>query len=172
MAEIKSTLDLVLERTKNLSMTEAEKEAFHRREREEQLRGVILKFLNGLQDMKSLKKDVERIGKGHEKEVRTFLKERALEQIDPAGDNSRVYQLLEKILGMKKDPYAAASKDYMAKMESEQSEFLRRARLRLEERGISGSAVSPDLSRDEEWNLFRSQALADFRNRIRNFPDN
>lgn len=172
MAEIKSTLDLVLERTKNLAMTAEEKEDFHRREREEQLRGGAVKFLNGLLDLKSLKKEVDRIGKGREQEVRAFLKEQVLEEIDPAGDNSRAYLLLEKLLGIKKDPFVAASKAFLVKMDAEQPEFLRRARLRLEEQGISGSAVSPDLSLDEEWNLFRRQALRDFRNQIRSFPDN
>jgi len=172
MAEIKSTLDLVLERTKNLAMTAEERERFQRREREENLRGWILKFFNGLSDLKSLKKEADRIGKGHEEEVRHFLKEQAIERIDPAGDNRKIYQILEKILGIKKDPYLAASRSFQSRISSEQPEFLKRARLRLAEQGVSGSAVDPDLSRDEEWVLFYQKALLEFRDQISRFPDN
>jgi hypothetical protein len=172
MAEIKSTLDLVLERTKNLAMTAEEKESFQRREREENLRGWTMKFLNGLSDLKSLKKEMERDGKGREENVRKILKELTIEQINPAGDNRKIYQILEKLLGIKKDPYLAVSRAFQARIASEQPEFLKRARIRLAEQGISGSAVHPDLSRDEEWNLFYQQTLSDFRRQISRLPDN
>ena len=172
MAEIKSTLDLVLERTKNLAMTAEEKESFQRREREENLRGWTMKFLNGLSDLKSLKKEMERAGKGREEEVRKIMKELVIEQINPVGDNKKIYQVLEKLLEIKKDPYLAASRAFHTRIASEQPEFLKRARLRLEELGISGSAVHPDLSRDEEWSLFYQQTLTDFREQISRLPDN
>lgn len=172
MAEIKSTLDLVLERTKNLALTAEEKESFQRREREENLRGWTMKFFNGLTDLKSLKKEMERTGRGREEEVRKIMKELVIEQLDPAGDNKKAYQILEKILGTRKDPYVAASRTFQNGIASGQTEFLKKARLRLEESGISGSAVCPDLSRDEEWNRFYQQALSDFRSQISRFPDN
>jgi hypothetical protein len=172
MAEIKSTLDLVLERTKNLAMTAEEKEKFQRREREENLRGWTRKFLNGLSDLKSLKKEMERVGKELQEEVRNILKELVIEQIKPEGDNRKAFQILEKLLGINKDPYVAALRVFQARTASEQPEFLKRARLRLAEQGISGSAVFPDISRDEEWNLFYQQTLTDFRRQISCFPDN
>jgi hypothetical protein len=172
MAEIKSTLDLVLERTKNLAMTAEEKESFQRGEREENLRGWTMKFLNGLSDLKSLKREMERAGKGHEEEIRKIMKELVIERINPVGDNKKIYQVLEKLLGIKKDPYLAASRAFHARIASEQPEFLKRALLRLEELGISGSAVHPDLSQDEEWSLFYQQTLADFREQISRLPDN
>jgi hypothetical protein len=172
MAEIKSTLDLVLERTKNLAMTAEEKEKFQRREREENLRGWTRKFLNGLSDLKSLKKEMERVGKELQEEVRNILKELVIEQIKPEGDNRKAFQILEKLLGINKDPYVAALRAFQARTASEQPEFLKRARLRLAEQGISGSAVFPDISRDEEWNLFYQQTLTDFRRQISCFPDN
>lgn len=172
MAEIKSTLDLVLERTRNLSMTAEEKERFLRREREESLRGLTTKFLNGLSDLRPLRKEMEKAGKEHEKGVRKILKDLVIEQIRPEGDNRKAYQILEKLLGIKKDPCIAASRAFQAMIASAQPEFLERARLRLAEQGISGSAVHPDLSKDEDWKLFYQRALSDFRDRISRVPDN
>jgi hypothetical protein len=172
MAEIKSTLDLVLEKTKNLAMTAEEKERFKRREWEEHLRAWALKFINGLTDLKSFKKEVDRFRKGQNDEIRKFLKDRVTEQIRPWEDNKKAYQIMEKILGIKKDPYLEASRAFQSRLASRQADFLERERLRLEELGISGSAVEPDISRDAEWRLFYEQAVADFRDQISRFPDN
>jgi len=172
MAEIKSTLDLVLERTKNLALTAEEKERLKRKEMEERLRAWTLKFLNGLTDLKSFRKEVERTGKGQEEKARTFLKEQVLEHLRPDEDNKKTYQILEKILGIKKDPYLAASRAFQSRLATRQAEFLKAARLRLAEQGISGSAVEPDISRDQAWKFFYERALADFRDQISRFPDN
>jgi hypothetical protein len=46
MAEIKSTIDLIMERTKNLSASPQEREAYQRREREKQIRGLGQRLLD------------------------------------------------------------------------------------------------------------------------------
>ncbi len=46
MAEIKSTIDLIMERTKNLSASPQEREDYQRREREKHIRGLVLRLLD------------------------------------------------------------------------------------------------------------------------------
>ncbi len=172
MAEIKSTLDLVLERTKNLTMTEEEKKALHRRELEGTLQGLVHKFLDGLLNIKTLKSEIEKAAPGFDGASREILKGLLLEHLDPEGDNQKVFQAIQEVLGLKKAPYAAAFADVQEHLAGETSRLLEAMRERLADREISGSAVTPNLSRNEDWALFRQQALASFHKRIALIQDN
>ena len=46
MAEIKSTIDLIMERTKSLSASPEERESYQRQEREKRLRGLVQRLLD------------------------------------------------------------------------------------------------------------------------------
>ena len=56
MGEIKSTLDIIMEKTKGLTMTEEEKTAFKSKEMEGKVKGALQKFLDGILDVERLKK--------------------------------------------------------------------------------------------------------------------
>ncbi len=59
MAEIKSTLDLVLEKTKHLTLSEEEKQIQRHDEFRKTLKGLIRKFADKALKMKELKKELE-----------------------------------------------------------------------------------------------------------------
>ena len=63
MGEIKSTLDLVMERTKNLSLSDEEKQAQKQKEVESRIRGLLQKYLDGWLDKNQLKIDYESLKK-------------------------------------------------------------------------------------------------------------
>ena len=65
MAEIKSTLDLVLERTKNLTLTEEEKKSLQRKELEGKIRGWGQKYLDGLMRLSAVNEAVSAPFDGH-----------------------------------------------------------------------------------------------------------
>ena len=46
MAEIKSTIDLIIERTKSLAASPEERESYQRQEREKRLRGLVQRLLD------------------------------------------------------------------------------------------------------------------------------
>jgi hypothetical protein len=46
MAEIKSTIDLIMERTKSLAASPEERESYQRQEREKRLRGLVQRLLD------------------------------------------------------------------------------------------------------------------------------
>ncbi len=46
MAEIKSTIDLIMERTRNLTMTEEEKEELRNKELTEKAKGWVVRYLD------------------------------------------------------------------------------------------------------------------------------
>jgi len=59
MGEIKSTLDLVLEKTKHLSQSSAEKQAQVRKDIEMRINGLLKKYQDGVVSKAQLQRDYE-----------------------------------------------------------------------------------------------------------------
>ena len=60
MAEIKSTIDLIMERTKNLSASAEEREAWHRQELEKHIRSLIQRLLDYSLTLDDVKDELEK----------------------------------------------------------------------------------------------------------------
>ena len=163
MAEIKSTLDLVLERTKNLTMTEEEKTSVQRKELEGKIRGWVKKYLDGLMDLKAVRTGMAAIPENRRKTGRDILKGLVLEHLGAQGDAGKIIDLLEGILKESREPYLAAIQNFQKALAAERPRFLEAMRAGLAAREISGSAVTPDLARDEAWSLSHEKTLAEFR---------
>lgn len=163
MAVIKSTLDIVLERTKNLTMTEEEKATIQRKELEGRVRGWVKRYLDGLMDLKKVKTGMDAIPNNHRKAGLEILKIQILEHIDLQGDNRNILDLLEGILEENREPYLAVFLNFQKKLAAERSRLLEALQSGLAESGISGSAVTPNLDRDEAWNHCQGKILAEFR---------
>jgi hypothetical protein len=172
MAEIKSTLDLVLERTKNLTLTAEEKHALALKEMEGNIRGLVQKFLSGFIDEGVLKKEMQQYAGARQKEAREVMKDILIEQFNPEVENERVLLLLRDVLGVMTDLIAAAVKEFKTQIANEQSKYIEGMRRELAAKQISGSAVVPNLERDEHWVRVKERALAGFRDRMRLNPDN
>lgn len=166
MAEIKSTLDLVLERTKNLTMTKEEKSALQRKELEGKIRGWGQRYMDGLMDLGVVKTEMALIPADHKKAGRKILKGFVLENLDTTGGKGKIFNLLEEILEESREPYLAAIQNFQKALAAEGSRFLAAQRASLADRGISGSAVIPNLDREGAWKLFHETVLAEFRKGI------
>jgi len=59
MGEIKSTLDLVLEKTKNLTLSSEEKEEQRQKEIENRIKGMMQKYQDGMLSKNQLTTDYE-----------------------------------------------------------------------------------------------------------------
>jgi hypothetical protein len=166
MAEIKSTLDLVLERTKNFTMSREEKEALERKELEGRIRGWVKRYMNGLMDLKAVKTEMTAIPENSKNTGRDILNSLVLEHIDVKGDNGNIFDLLEGILEESRGPYIAAVEKFQKTIAAEQPRFLEALKAGLSERGISGSAVMPNLDADDVWKRFQEKAVTEFRTGI------
>jgi hypothetical protein len=166
VAEIKSTLDIVLERTKNLIMTEEEKASLQRKELAGKITGWLGKYLDGLMDMEAIRKEMTSMEEKSRKNSRHILKSLVLDRLDPREDAEKILDLLEGILGESREPYLDAMGKLKNTMVAERSQFAESLRRELSDRGIAGSAVTPNLARDEKRRLFQENALAEFRKGI------
>lgn len=167
MGEIKSTLDIIMEKTKGLTMSEEEKEAFQKKETEGKVRGFLQKYIDGLMDMDRLKAELAALGKPKQVAARAFLRTECMARIELGAENSRILYLLQEVLGFE----AASISKLLSESDDEVSEKKRKREKqllkRLKKRGISGSAVIPNIEADAEWGQYMATAKEEFQAKLR-----
>ncbi len=166
MAEIKSTLDLIMEKTKGLTMTEEEKEAFRKKEVLGQVKGFLLKFFEGQVNIDRLKKDMASFeGKRGETAKEAIIKE-CLDRMDPELDNKRLFEALEHVAGVDPGPIRETLREFHQDLGRQIIDHEKRLWVDLEKRGISGTAVMPNINADPTWLQHRSEMIGIFKKNI------
>jgi len=161
LGEIKSTIDLVLEKTRNLTLSREEKLGLAREELDKKLRGLLNRYLDNLLPLSRLKEEVEIIDSKEHGLSYELLKKHLLAHFDLETDNSLVFSALNEISGFDIAPLTILQKEYQAEKQEATRTFNERTLSALEEKGISGSAVVANLDQDPDWD----QYLKDLRNR-------
>lgn len=155
MGEIKSTLELIMEKTKGLSMTQEEKEAFRLEEWLKKSRGWIQKYLDDLEDLEKVKRALigeNDLPKGWEQALKKEIV--AGLDLDKDAENERRFRLLAGLLGISADPFQRTLRRFKEKALEEAGRLAVADRERLAERGVSGSAVLPNPDRWPAWKQF------------------
>ena len=112
MGEIKSTLDLVMERTRHLSMSDDEKARQRKDEYTRRLKGLVQQFADGALAVVPFRERVCEIESEHHVSDRQLLLKSIVEHIDPDGDASRWTDLLTDFEPGSHDALDTALKDY------------------------------------------------------------
>ncbi len=166
MAEIKSTLDIIMEKTKGLTMTDEEKKELKRKEMAGKVKGLVQKISDGFMGLDGLKKELAALGKGHEDMLRVIMMSEIAGRIQPEGDNEPLMEILEKTIGMDTGPIRDFFADSQRKLEKEKVARGKRLMKRLKKKGISGSAVIPNLEADSQWRDYVSNLKETFQKEV------
>jgi hypothetical protein len=150
MAEIKSTLDIIMEKTRGLTMTEEEKAAMHDKKLAENSRGLVRKYLDGTISMERFKEEWGDLAKEQEN-ARVILTRICMESTDPEADNGPLLAVLHQVAGADTGVVGEALERARADLEERRAEARERIRTALAGRGISGSAILPNLDADSQW---------------------
>ena len=151
MAEIRSTLDLVMERTKHMTLSEDEKKEQLVGEVRKKLNGLIQKFADGTLTIEHFERDLDNLDIG-DFDRRAILTDELLGKIDLEKDNNALFELLETICGTKVKKLVGTLEDYEGSIETATHKRIKDFRKQLRKtHTIAGSAVVPDLETDEEW---------------------
>jgi len=165
MAEIKSTLDLIMERTKNLTLTEEEKAAIREKEDRERIRRLVSGCLDRRVDPEELAAQIENGDRNEATRKREILKEELIGRLDPERDNETILDLLEETGGMDTTALRALLAGYREERERERERRRYLFLKRMEEKGISGSALVSEPDRDPSWRAWLEERAAAFRRR-------
>jgi hypothetical protein len=167
MAEIKSTLDIIMEKAKKFSVTEEDKEGFRRRELEGKIKGLVQKTLDGVLDLERFRVELVVLQTREKDLVDQILKEEVVGRIETETKSETLLRMLEYIAGLSSHTVRKTLADYENKGEK-QKESRRKALLEsLEKKGISGSAVLPNLDTDPEWLRAKSEMRRQLQEEIR-----
>ncbi|MFA6411603.1 MAG: hypothetical protein WCW53_02830 [Syntrophales bacterium] len=165
MAEIKSTLDLIMERTKNLTLTDEEKKAIHTREVKSRVRGWFQRYSDGALTIRDLKENIEQERDAFP-EAAPLLREECLAHVEPEADNQKIFQMMDEILGIDYAPFQLLVDDFHDEMLRHRTEINRDALDVLHAQGISGTSVTPNLNLSPAWKACLDKARGQFRNKL------
>jgi hypothetical protein len=165
MAEIKSTLDIIMERTKNLTMTDEEKASFRRKEAEGKVKGWIQKYQDGSIGLDKLKSDFQKEQVEYP-EALHILKTQLLDCLTLTGDNAGILKLLQDILGINTENIEKIIQSYEREMNSLRIKRLEGLGEELKKRKIYGSSVVPNPDHGIDWKKIILEAESNLRKQL------
>jgi hypothetical protein len=161
MGEIKSTLDIVMEKTKHLSLSEAEREAQKKEAIRKTVRGLIQKYKDQIFTIKQMEDEWNALEKENQLSDRQILVDEIMDQLHLNADNSLLMTSLKDICGQDTRALESVLDDYINK----KTEVVQARQKAIQEEiaahyHISGSAVVPNLETDSDW----AEAMKAFEN--------
>jgi hypothetical protein len=169
MGEIKSTLDLVMEKTKNLSLSAEERQGQKNKEIGSRIRGLLNKFQDEAisldrfnSEYQVLKKEYSLTGTGNKHLIKEIC-----DQIELAKDNQALFELLADLKVLDFEGLTSVLQEF----QTVSAAAARQRRQILKEQlakthFISGSAVVPNLGIDDEWRKESGQIKAEFETQL------
>jgi hypothetical protein len=162
MAEIKSTLDLVMERTRHLTLTEEEKREYALAQFKGSLNGLLQKYLDGVLNLERTDKEIRRLQEESGFKDRSLLVDEVSRRLDLDGDYRPLLDLLTELCNVDTGKIASLFTLYRDTIASEAEARADRAKERLERRDIAGTAVVPNLGADPQWTEERDKIREKF----------
>ncbi len=167
MGEIKSTLDLVMEKTKHLSLSDEEKQTQKKVEREKRVNGLLQKYQDQVISIEQLHTEYARLKQELNLPDDSFLVHQTMNKIDPTGDNRLLLELLNQFCSSGIDRIDSILSEFQDELNSLSS--YRMLELREELAGkysISGSAVVPNLEADDAWQAEAGEIRSRFEEKL------
>lgn len=170
MAEIKSAIELAMERTKSLVMDDGEKRALVRKEKEGKIRGLIRRYKDGYIEGGDLEKELDAIP-GSEKGKKSILIDLIVEELDFRGNDERILSLLQ-IAGSYlpdtlREELNSLKLRYAEELERKELVIRERIRSKLKDKQISGDSLEINLEAWDEWKEGLEETQAVFQKRLR-----
>jgi hypothetical protein len=174
MSGIKSAIELAMERTKNLVMSEEERKSFATKESGNKVRAVARRYLEGIIESDAVSKELSAV-EGDEKSVKSLLVDILVEEFNAKERNERLLALLSDIAGSIREPFKQElemmRKGYTEQIEKRGSTVREKIMGRLKEMNITGSAVEPNAEEWEEWGESIEEAGEAFKKSIVGWKD-
>jgi hypothetical protein len=172
MAEIKSSIELALEKTKHLIMSAEEKKEQERRDLENKIRTLFRRLMEKYVDRDNLLKEFENL---KEKEHKKLFIEIALDNLNLMEENEEIVSVLELIHEDIKDKvdrgFIALSRAFREELEKREMILKERLREKLKEMGIEGDAIMINLESWEEREKELEEVKAIFSQRLKKWKE-
>ena len=172
MGEIKSTLDLVLEKTRHLSQTSEEKRAQAKKDAESRINGLLQKYMDGLFTIEQLQRDYEKFKAELKLPNHSVLAGQVISRLDPAQDNRALFHVLDQCCHLNSSGLADVIHAYQAGYHTAAHSRMESLKESLAQKhAISGSAVVPNLASDEIWHQEARAMISEVKDRLNQEKD-
>jgi len=155
MAEIKSTLELAMEKTKKIGISEKEREGIKQKEILQKVNSLFHRYKEGHSPLNEILKEIERMEEKTGETVKEGLLSQWIDALSLNEDNERVLKGIESlkqrnIEDVKQQFHNLLSKYQKEKEKAKQEEKTHLAET-LRKEGIDGSAVEPNIEASQTW---------------------
>jgi hypothetical protein len=155
MGEIKSTLELAMERTKRFAISNEEKAEIKRKEIMQKATSLFNRYLEGYLPLNEILKEIERM----EEKTAKAVKESLLSQwIDALSLNGKCERIIKGIESLKQQSIDESKQEFyrlLSQYQKEKEKFEEEVRIKvtaaLRKESIYGDAVEPKLEGGELW---------------------
>jgi len=156
MAKIKSTLDLIMEKTSHMSLSDQEKAALKELELTRKGRGLATLFLNEDKDARFLAREIAQLPEQDRATAKEHCLKCFLERLSPFSGNERVLAGVETLAGQEeRGRWETAIQEIAPPILQKQHASLERteaaARESLASIGLNGPALKPALPGNRLW---------------------
>jgi len=159
MAEIRSTLDIIMEKTRNMTMSDEEKAELRRQTLSGKIRGWVQKYLDDIIDLREIKSEIDSEKSKTSIKIEKLIQNELVERLDPDSDNTKIFQLFKELLHMNIDPLEETIGKFHENMIEEKIKKMETLRKALSKRQISGPAVVPNIDQDASWQSFYKESI-------------
>ncbi len=170
MGEIKSTIDLVMEKTKGLALSESEKKEQAQKEITKRIQGLVRRFVQGMIRRDEMIDELQQASEQGEKtgiNTKRILAETVFTCIENDMKNRAYIQLLSMLPGLDTSPVVQAIESYMQALSRLRQEKQTELKAKLAARyDISGEAVVPFIGNDPELRAKEEQIKKEHVSRI------
>lgn len=155
MAEIKSTLELALERTKKMTISEKEKEAIKQKEFLEKAKSLFYRYREGHAPLNEIQKEIERMDEKTSAGIKEFLLSQWMDALSLKDEDERLIKGIEWLKNgrMEEVPkrFRHLLSQYREEMEKTRHEVRTQLAEDLKREGIEGSAIEPNVEGSPLW---------------------
>ena len=155
MGEIKSTLELAMERTKKMAISEEEKEKIKRKEVLDKATGFFHRYREGHLPLNGILKEIERMEEKKGTMVKEILLFQWIDALSLNGEDERLLKGVESLKSRNIDEVKRKLHHLLSQYRIEREEAQHRVKVQLakalRKAGIDGSAVEPNIEVSELW---------------------
>ena len=151
MAEIKSTLDLVMEKTRHLTLSPEEKQKQDLSEVEKAIKSLFQRYQDDLLSFEQLKDKLHRLQETCSIDD-AWMRNIVLDRIDPDQENTIWLDLLDKYFGFNTTGLVSMLQEYRSALNQAEEKWCSKLKETLEtDYNIKGTAVVPNPGADPLW---------------------
>ncbi len=155
MGEIKSTLELAMERTKKFAISGKEREEMRQKEVLQKAASLFHRYRDGLLSLHEILKQIDKMEKGTATTVKELLLSQWIDALSLDDEEEKIFKGVELLEQSNIDEAKQAFRSLLSRYQREKEKIKEKVRLQLIEDlrkdGIGGSAVEPTVEGNELW---------------------